>query len=103
MHHRFWALKVPARENLENWTNNRARDKLSFEELKDAAGMIRHNAEAFGRWELEWDAAVLASNGWESNEYGVARTSYNDKMSQFETALLDPDFGGGVSFLLFHL
>lgn len=85
-------------ENLENWTNNRARDKLSFEELKDAAGMIRHNAESFGRWELEWDAAVLASNGWESNEYGAARTTYNDKMAQFETALLDPDFGGGVSF-----
>ncbi|KAM3498898.1 hypothetical protein MY10362_007810 [Beauveria mimosiformis] len=83
-------------DNLENWTNNRARGKLSFEELKDAAGMIQHNAEKFGRWELKWDSAVLASNGWESNEYGAARTMYNDKMAQFETALLDPDFGGGI-------
>lgn len=85
--------------NLETWTKNRAsREALSFEELKDAAGMIQHNAERFGQWEMEWDAAVLANNGWESNEYGAARTVYNDKMAQFETALLDPEFGGGVSF-----
>lgn len=96
-------------KNLENWTNNRlaglqgdrapkAGESPSFQELKDAAAMVQHNAENFERWELEWDAAVLASNGWESNEYGVARTLYNDKMAQFETALLDPKFGGGVSF-----
>ncbi|ATY65671.1 glutamate carboxypeptidase [Cordyceps militaris] len=83
--------------NLETWSRNRgAGDRLSFEELKDAAGMVQHNAEKFGQWELEWDSAVLASNGWESNEYGAARTEYNDKMAQFETALLDPDFGGGI-------
>lgn len=90
-------------DNLENWTNNRLAGKenpLSFEELKDAAGMVQHNAGKFEQWELEWDSAVLASNGWESNEYGTARTAYNDKMAQFETALLDPEFGGGVSLTM---
>lgn len=91
--------------NFENWTKNRLAElgnsqvDLPFDELKDAANIIGEQTEIFAQWEMQWDSAVLASNGWESNEYGAARIKYNDKMALFETALLDPEFGGGVSIL----
>lgn len=95
-------------DNFERWAHNKmatiasgAEEKpapLSFDGLKGAVAMVQHNAESFVQWEVEWDSAVLASNGWESGNYGVARNIYNDRMAKFETLLLDPEYGAGVSF-----
>ena len=73
-------------------------DKLSprLRELKDAAKMVVTNAEEFAKWEVEWDRLVMSSGGLETNELGIERVNYNNKMSQFETLLLDLELGGGV-------
>ncbi|POR38945.1 N-acetylated-alpha-linked acidic dipeptidase 2 [Tolypocladium paradoxum] len=94
------ALKVWVRD-LGKWIGDKGANKdektrLSVKELEDAVALIKSNAEAFERWELEWDRLVLASGGWEANDLGASRLVYNDKMAAFETALLDLELGGGV-------
>ena len=41
----------------------------------------------------------MGSGGWEATEVEQARMEYNNRMAAFETALLDDEFGGGVSKL----
>jgi len=39
---------------------------------------------------------ILTSGGWEENDVGLARLEYNNRMSDFETNLLDLQMGGGI-------
>lgn len=89
-------------DSLSIWGGSMAGDhaeglSASFAELSNAAKLIKSNAEQFANWEATWEQAVMSSGRWESNEFGAARLLYNDKMSQFESALLDLEVGGGVS------
>ena len=97
--------------SLEVWTTAMAGDddnklnklKSPFQELKDAAALIKSNVEQFANWEMTWEQAVMSSGSWESNEFGAARLAYNEKMAAFETTLLDVDIGGGVSLYFIFL
>ncbi|KAG5926944.1 hypothetical protein E4U53_002958 [Claviceps sorghi] len=87
--------------DLETWAHKQKGSKegasrIPFQELRDAAELVKRNADEFERWELEWDHSVLTSNGYEAHSLGVQRLRYNDKMAAFETALLDLEYGGGI-------
>lgn len=87
-------------DDLEKWTKVQTKDdepSLDFKELKDAARLVKSNADSFAQWEQKWDHLVMQSGGWESTDVGRARLDYNNKMAAFETALLDLEVGGGVS------
>lgn len=89
-------------DELQTWMKERTGDDaesktLAVTELKDAAEMIKANVGQFERWEMQWDQSIATSGGWESNNIGAIRVQYNDRMSQFETSLLDTDILGGVS------
>ncbi|KEY67341.1 hypothetical protein S7711_09471 [Stachybotrys chartarum IBT 7711] len=88
-------------DDLEKWASKNGVDgkeqpQLHFKELKDAAVLIQNNAVTFHKWEDEWQSAVVASGGWEPSDYLLKRFEFNNKMSQFETTLLDTEFGGGI-------
>ena len=86
--------------DLEKWALDHGSPgdgSVPFDQLKDAAQMVKDKAETFQRWEFMWDQSVMGSGGWETNEIGEARLLYNEKMTAFETALLDLEMGGGVS------
>lgn len=92
----FWV------RDLEAWAQKQegaqqAASSLPFAELKDAVGLVKANAEEFEKWELEWDRSIVISNGLEANGLGAQRVGYNDRMAAFEAALLDLEYGGGVS------
>ncbi|PHH92196.1 hypothetical protein CDD83_8485 [Cordyceps sp. RAO-2017] len=94
------ALKGWVRD-LDEWVkgkgaNRDERSSLSLAELGEAADAVKRNADKFEGWELEWNRLVLSSGGWEANDLGMRRMSYNDKMAAFETALLDLELGGGI-------
>lgn len=88
--------------DLDKWVSKEAAESkqgqsFSLQELKDAVKEIQKNAEIFENWEHEWDRMVMQSGGWESTEVGEFRLDYNNKVANFETALLDLELGGGVS------
>lgn len=92
--------------DLESWAKKEEekknkKDVLNFDDLKDAAATISAKAEQFSKWEAEWDRMVHRSGGWETQELGGKRIAYNNKLGYFESMLLDLEFGGGVSCLLF--
>lgn len=87
---------------LEEWVKSKTENEdvtLELGELKDAVGLVKSNAETFTQWEQKWDHAVMQSGGWEGSDIGRARLEYNNRMAEFETALLDLELGGGVSIL----
>ncbi|PKS06764.1 hypothetical protein jhhlp_006838 [Lomentospora prolificans] len=63
--------------------------ELVLTPLTEAVKLIKSNAKDFALWEMEWDATVLGGGGWESTFMNSKRRDYNDRMSRFETALLD--------------
>ncbi|RSL68390.1 hypothetical protein CEP54_002807 [Fusarium duplospermum] len=83
--------------DLEKWAGQQNQPKsVSFKELKDAVTLVQNNAANFEKWEMDWDREVLGNGGWEANDIGNARLMYNNKMSYFETTLLDLELGGGI-------
>ncbi|KAG6029807.1 hypothetical protein E4U41_000268 [Claviceps citrina] len=87
--------------DLETWAHEQKGSKegasrIPFEELRDAAELVKSNADEFEKWEMEWHHSVLTSNGYEANTLGLQRIRYNDKMAAFESALLDLEYGGGI-------
>lgn len=90
-------------DDLGKWIAEQTKGKkdaqhISLREMRDAVQLIKQNANQFRDWEKQWDASIAASGGWESNDVGIVRVEYNDKLAQFETAFLDTEMGGGVSF-----
>lgn len=93
-------------DDLSKWAEIQIEDEdppLDFQELKDAAHIVKSAADTFSQWEEKWDHMIMQSGGWEGNDVGQARLDYNNKMAAFETALLDLEMGGGVRFLCQHL
>ncbi|OAA65701.1 glutamate carboxypeptidase [Niveomyces insectorum RCEF 264] len=64
--------------------------------LEFAANVLVAAARDFERWDLKWESQVLAAGGWESSGLGSERVKYVNRMSQFETDLLDLENGGGI-------
>ncbi|KAJ9161742.1 Zn-dependent exopeptidase [Coniochaeta hoffmannii] len=86
---------------LEAWSANKGANQagatpLDFGVLKLASAEVTQSVHMFEQWELEWEARIVASSGWESNGLGQGRERYNDRMAHFETNLLDLELGGGI-------
>jgi hypothetical protein len=91
-------------EELEAWSGNKGANQagatpLDFAVLKLASAELTQSIHEFERWELDWEARIVASSGWESTGLGQGRETYNTRMSHFETKLLDLELGGGVRIL----
>jgi len=83
-------------EDLSEWARDSGGDKLDFKELRDAISAVKSNAVEFEKWESEWDREVMQSAGWEGADTSSARFRYNNKMGNFDAALLDLEMGGGI-------
>jgi hypothetical protein len=64
-------------------------DTDMFKPLLDAIALFADNAAKFHRWEDFWYNQVYGTGGFESPGMTMQRLSYNGKMSDFETNLLD--------------
>ena len=71
--------------------------------LRTAAKTVEHLAAEFDQWQQAWEASIIRSSGWEPSGLGKQRCAYNDRMAGFDTALLDLEYGGGVSYLVLYL
>lgn len=91
--------------DLQNWAESKGPNKegmptWSIEPLRDAALQFDRESQDFERWEEAWTTAVYSNNGFEGSATGAHRRTHNNKKADFETDLLDLEFGGGVSIFL---
>ncbi len=91
-------------DELIAWTEHQGANQagatpIDLNVLKFAANVVVASMRKFEQWELTWENSVLASNSWEPVGLGRERGEYNSRMAQFDTDLLDLEFGGGVSSL----
>ncbi|KAI1485615.1 peptidase-like protein [Biscogniauxia mediterranea] len=70
--------------------------KINLDPIRDAVREVETAVAQFEKWEPYWEQTVVASNGWEPAGLGSRRCDYNGRMSNFETGLLDLEFGGGI-------
>lgn len=87
-------------DGLQRWSESKGANQagntpFTLQPLREAVAEIRTAARDFGQVEIQWDSIVLAS-GMESSSWENRRMESNERMSQFETNLLDLEFGGGV-------
>ncbi|KAI5862628.1 Zn-dependent exopeptidase [Durotheca rogersii] len=83
--------------DLWQWAEEKGiNDKFNLGPLKDAVLDVEKATSEFEKWESSWEQTVLASNGWEPVPLGQRRCDYNNRMANFETDLLDLEFGGGI-------
>ncbi|KAJ0159389.1 putative glutamate carboxypeptidase [Colletotrichum tanaceti] len=75
---------------------NAQQDKFSLEPLKKLVGAVKTNLKGFSMWEMTWESTVMGGGGWESGDMGDKRLQFNNRMADFETALLDLEQGGGM-------
>lgn len=57
--------------------------------LHEAADLFAKNAETFHLFEDVWTSNVLGRGGFESTAFAFQRIEYNDRITRFETDLLD--------------
>ncbi|RYO99873.1 hypothetical protein DL764_006677 [Monosporascus ibericus] len=76
--------------------NGKKKTKLDIGKIEAAVRKVGSAVADFERWEQIWETSIIRSNGWEPSGLGKQRCVYNDRMAEFETALLDLDFGGGI-------
>ncbi|KAI1209510.1 Zn-dependent exopeptidase [Annulohypoxylon truncatum] len=83
--------------NLWQWGEDKGvNEHYNLDPIKDAVNEVEKAVSEFERWESSWQSAVLSSNGWEPVGLGQKRGDYNSRMANFETGLLDLEFGGGI-------
>lgn len=85
----------------DNGANRDEKTKFNLTAIRDAIKEVEVSVAKFGTWEAEWDQAIMGSNGWEPAGLGRQRSEYNSRMANFETGLLDIEYGGGVSTFSF--
>jgi N-acetylated-alpha-linked acidic dipeptidase len=89
--------------DLEGWIESKgSKDESAFSlnPIKEGLDEVKAAVITFVKWELNWESTVMASNWFESSGLELQRCEYNNRMSEFETALLDLETGGGVSFYI---
>lgn len=83
--------------NLWQWGEEKGTNgKYNLDPIKDSVQEVEKAIAAFEQWETGWEQAVVASSGWEPVGLGQRRCDYNNRMANFETGLLDLEFGGGI-------
>ncbi|KAJ8112831.1 hypothetical protein ONZ43_g5299 [Nemania bipapillata] len=70
--------------------------KINLEPIREAIKHVEKSVKQFEQWEPYWEQNVIAANGWEPTGLGIRRLDYNNRMSTFETDLLDLEPGGGI-------
>lgn len=64
-------------------------DKFNVAPLYDAVKNFKNKADQFHNWDDAWFGTVIANNGFESTGMTLQRHWHNNKLSSFETMLLD--------------
>ncbi|KAI1109213.1 Zn-dependent exopeptidase [Nemania sp. NC0429] len=70
--------------------------KIDLEPINHAIEHVQRAASQFEKWEPYWEQNVIAANDWEPAALGIRRWDYNNRMSAFETNLLDLEPAGGI-------
>ncbi|KAK7943404.1 glutamate carboxypeptidase [Apiospora aurea] len=70
--------------------------KLDFTPIKKAIDEVENSVMQAQLWAIKWEEDVTNANGWEPASLGRLRTAYNTRLADFETALLDLEYGGGI-------
>ncbi|KAI0907148.1 PA domain-containing protein [Ustulina deusta] len=87
--------------NLWQWADRKGihegdNRKIDLNPIKHAIKHVERSVSQFEKWEPYWEQNVIAANGWEPAGLGIRRLDYNNRMSAFETDLLDLESGGGI-------
>lgn len=77
--------------------------KIDLDPVSHAIEHVQRAVAQFEKWEPYWEQNVIAQNGWEPAALGIRRWDYNNRMSAFETNLLDLEPAGGVRASSFFL
>jgi len=62
---------------------------LNFAGIWEAANLFEHNANEFHAWEDWWFGQVIGRGGFENRVLQHARMDWNERVSQFDSNLLD--------------
>nr|POF04190.1 putative glutamate carboxypeptidase 2 [Quercus suber] len=68
-------------------------EQFNLTPLQDAVTLLGTNADEFHKFENVWTANVLGSGGLETAAYASKRVRFNERLSHFETTLLDIPWG----------
>ena len=84
--------------DLEKYAHDSARSlgKLDLSPLRDAASVLEREARTFHEFDQHWTAQVYGHGGFEGPHMTLKRLEHNDRMTQFESDLLDLSEGGGL-------
>ncbi|KAI2616518.1 Zn-dependent exopeptidase [Hypoxylon sp. NC1633] len=83
--------------NLWQWGEEKGvNGQFNLDPIKDAINEVEGAISEFEKWQISWEQTIVAANGWEPIGLGQRRCDYNNRMSNFETGLLDLELGGGV-------
>ncbi|KAI0537076.1 PA domain-containing protein [Xylaria digitata] len=88
-------------DHLSHWADEKGINqadnrKVDLNPIKHAIKHVERLVSQFEKWEPYWEQNVIAVNGWEPAGLGLRRLDYNNRMSTFETNLLDLEPGGGI-------
>lgn len=88
--------------DLQNWAEHKGANQegnfpFTMQPLTEAVLALARNVQEWAKWENDWMTNIYATGGFEGAKWGAQRLKRNDKMANFETALLDLSNGGGVS------
>jgi N-acetylated-alpha-linked acidic dipeptidase len=64
-------------------------NSLNFAGIWEAANLFERNAVEFHAWEDWWFGQVFGRGGFENNGLAYSRIGWNERLSQFDSALLD--------------
>ncbi|KIW80704.1 hypothetical protein Z517_07320 [Fonsecaea pedrosoi CBS 271.37] len=70
---------------------------LDLSPLRKAAELLAQEALRFHTFDSAWRDFIFGSGGFESSTMGLARLDHNNRLTRFETDLLDLSDGGGLA------
>jgi N-acetylated-alpha-linked acidic dipeptidase len=82
-------LRTYAEKSGAPWAGEDGKGGFDIKPLYDANKIFMERANHFHEWEGWWMSQVYGRGGMETNGLSQMRKAYNDKMSHFETMLLD--------------
>ncbi|KAI0387347.1 Zn-dependent exopeptidase [Hypomontagnella monticulosa] len=83
--------------SLSQWGEDKGvSNRYNLDPIRNAISEVEKSIAEFEKWEISWEQAVVASNGWEPISLGQRRGDYNSRMALFETGLLDLEQNGGI-------
>ncbi|KAI0967040.1 Zn-dependent exopeptidase [Xylaria arbuscula] len=88
-------------DDLRKWAGEKKiiqgdNQKVDLSPITHAIKHAKISVSQFEKWEPYWEQNVIAANGWEPAGLGLRRLEYNNRMSMFETDLLDLEPLGGI-------